>query len=77
MVKLNDKNTNRFIGNINDTQLQFLIDQLEEEWTDDQDYSITPLLLSVFESSGADPNLLAILREALGDKDEIIIVWSR
>ncbi|NIM95832.1 MAG: galactosyldiacylglycerol synthase [Anaerolineales bacterium] len=65
------------MGSISEIQLQYLIDQLEEEWTEDHDYAITPLLLDVFESEGADPNFVSILREALGDREQIEVVWSR
>ena len=77
MIRLTEKGTNKNLGNISEKQLQFLIDQLEEEWLEDRDYSITPLLLASFEAQGADEELLSILRNALGDRDEVIVVWSR
>ena len=77
MIQLHDKATNTLLGEITPGQLQFLIDQLEEEWESDQDYSITPMLIQAFEGANADPELTILLKDALGDKDEIIIVWSR
>jgi processive 1,2-diacylglycerol beta-glucosyltransferase len=77
MIELLEKDTNRSLGFITETQLQFLIDQLEEESIEDQDYSITTLLLDVFESENADPELVSILRNALGGRDEVIIVWVK
>jgi hypothetical protein len=38
MIQLHAKETGVFLGTITDAQLQFLIDQLEEESTDDTDY---------------------------------------
>jgi processive 1,2-diacylglycerol beta-glucosyltransferase len=77
VIQLHEKNTNIPIGSINEEQLQFLIDQLEEESLEDKDYAITPLLLSAFEAEGADPNLIMLLKRALGDRDEMIIIWSK
>ena len=77
MINLHEKGTNKTLGQISEEQLQYLIDHLEEEWLEDQDYAITPLLLQVFEEQGADPALVSLLREALGGRDEIEIVWSK
>lgn len=77
MINLREKETNQQIGTISEDQLQYLLDQLEEEWAEDQDYSITPMLLDLFEGQGADPGFVALLRNALGERDEMNIVWSR
>lgn len=77
MIHLREKGTNRPLGDISEDQLQFLIDQLEEEWQEDQDYSISTLLLDVFDAEGADPELVTLLRSALGDKEELEVIWSR
>jgi len=77
MINLREKDTDKSLGQISEKQLQYLIDHLEEEWLEDQDYAITPLLLQVFEEQGADPALVSLLRDALGGRDEIEIVWSR
>ncbi len=58
-------------------QLQFLVDQLEEEYEEDQDYYINLDMLDVFSEQGADPALLEILRRALGDREEMEIHWLR
>ena len=47
MIHLREKDTNVPLGSISEEQLQFLIDQLEEEWAEDHDYSITPLLIDL------------------------------
>ena len=77
MINLREKGSDKPLGQISEGQLQYLIDHLEEEWLEDQDYAITPLLLQVFEEQGADPALVLLLREALGGRDEMEIVWSR
>ena len=77
MIHLHEKGTKNPVGNISEQQLQVLIDQLEEEWLEDKDYSITPLILDAFEAEGVDSELISILRDALGDRDEIVVVWSK
>jgi len=77
MIKLYDKGTKGFIGTITEAQLQFLIDQLEEESTEDTDYYINQATLDLFEDVGADAALLALLRQALGTREDMEIQWSR
>ena len=77
MISLYDSDSGEVIGEITEQQLQFLIDQLEEETFEDQDYAIEAMTLAYFESQSADPELLAILKNGLGDKDQMIIRWSQ
>lgn len=77
MIELREKGGDTAIGEISEDQLQFLIDQLEEESLEDRDYATTPMLLQVFEREGADPELVALLTAALGDRETIEIVWRR
>ena len=77
MIKLYDKETEVFLGTITERQLQFLIDQLEEESTEDTDYYINKATLDLFEDTGADADLLALLRQALGTSEDIEIQWVR
>ena len=77
MIQLHDKEMGAFLGSITEAQLQFLIDQLEEESTDDRDYYINQATLALFEQGGADADLLALLRQALGTREGIEIEWSQ
>ena len=63
------------IGEVSEDQLDFLIDQLEEENPDDQDYYINRHMLEVLETNGIDGVLLKMIREAMGEKDGLDIVW--
>jgi processive 1,2-diacylglycerol beta-glucosyltransferase len=72
---LND--SEEIIGKLSYFQLQWLRSRMEEESLEDKDYSITPLELGFFEAEGADPELLELLRSALGDKEEVIIRWEK
>jgi hypothetical protein len=77
MIKLYDKDSGAFLGNITETQLQFLMDQLEEESTEDTDYYINQATIDLFEDAGAEADLLALLRQALGSREGIEIQWVR
>lgn len=77
MVNLVNKTTGDLIGEISEAELQYLIDQMEEESMQDRDYSITNMEIAYFEQQGADPHLVDLLRDALGDDNELIIIWSR
>ena len=77
MINLSEKDTNKPIGQITEEQLQFLIDNMEEEWLEDQDYAVTPLLLEYLEGLGGDEQLISILRGALAGREEMEIVWSK
>jgi processive 1,2-diacylglycerol beta-glucosyltransferase len=77
MIRLLDAETGDVLGQITEEQLQFLVDQMEEEFMEDQDYAITPLTLTYFEGLNADPHLLGLLKQGLGARDEATIRWSR
>ena len=77
MIKLHDKSTNELIGTIDEKQLQFLIDELVEEDSTDQDYYINRDQLDQFAKKGGDETLIQILRDALGNKDDMDIIWTK
>ena len=77
MIRLYDNETGAALGAITDAQLQFLIAQLEEESRTDRDYYINRDTLDGFEESGADASLLALLRAAMGNREEMEIRWSQ
>ena len=77
MIQLHDAESGAPIGPITDVQLQFLVDRLEEESPDDRDYYINQATVDGFEEEGADPALVALLRKALGERDEMEIRWTR
>ena len=77
MIKVYNTADDKLIGEITDAQFQFLVDNLEEESLEDRDYAITSMTLAYFEELGADPALVRLLRQALGDQDELVIRWDR
>jgi processive 1,2-diacylglycerol beta-glucosyltransferase len=76
MITLFDKQTERRIGEISEGELQFLIDELEEEDRHDKDYYVDAATLDYFATRHATPHLLALLREALGLDEGIEIRWE-
>jgi hypothetical protein len=76
MPRLMRKDTGDAIGNISDVQLKFLVDQLEEESADDQDYFIDRDTLELLSDNGADPELLDLLQRAMGDDDGLDVAWE-
>jgi processive 1,2-diacylglycerol beta-glucosyltransferase len=77
MIELRDADSGAVLGSVTEAQLQFLIDQLEEESTTDQDYYFDDQTLTMLEDDGADPGLLALLRRALGGREGMEVRWSR
>jgi hypothetical protein len=76
MAKLIDVQSGNLIGTITEAQLQFLIAQLEEEDSEDQDYYIDGTSIDWFDENGADPALTALLRGALGSREGMDIRWT-
>ncbi len=68
--------TDKEIGQITDKQLAFLVEQLEEEHDEDQDYYIDRETLELLSDNGCDPELLALLEKAMGGDDEMDIGWE-
>ena len=63
------------VGELTEDQLDVLIDNLEEEWTDDRDYYINRAMIDMLQAKGADTGLLNMLRAAIGDKEDVDILW--
>jgi hypothetical protein len=76
MPKLTRIDTGDDIGEITDKQLAFLVEQLEEEHEEDQDYFIDRDTLELMSDNGADPELLVLLEKALGTDDSMDIAWE-
>jgi len=76
VITLSLKDSGDYLGAIDEADLQLLIDQLEEEGEGDTDYYITPLTIDFLEETGASPELVDMLREAVGDSDGVEISWE-
>lgn len=76
MIQLYDEARGTLIGNVSETDFQFLSDQLEEESSEDHNYYISAPTIDMLEESGADPALVEMLRTALGGREGFEIRWT-
>ncbi len=63
------------VGQLSEEQLDFLVDNLEEEWPEDRDYYVNRAMLELLKQRGANSTLVHMLTQALGDRDEVDILW--
>ena len=76
MIQLYDEERDTHIGDVSEEQLQFLIDQLEEESTRDTDYYSSAPTIDMLAENGADASLVKLLRDALGGRDGFDLAWK-
>jgi hypothetical protein len=76
MVNLYDCESNRLLGAVSDADLQALVDALEEESSDDRDYYINADTIDLL-SASASPQLIDLLRSALGTSEGVEVRWER
>jgi processive 1,2-diacylglycerol beta-glucosyltransferase len=76
MIKVIDRETGSSLGSLTEDQLDFLIENLEEESTRDQDYYIDKDVIEMLEGKGIDADLKAFLERALGSRKSAEIVWE-
>jgi len=77
MIDVYRNDTNELVGSITEADLQVLVDHLEEESLEDQDYYIDKATLDVIGDGQATEHLMSVLRKALGDADGVDIRWQR
>jgi len=77
MINIYDTSDNSLLGILDQKQLDFLIEEFEEEGTSDQDYYIDELTIEMLKSSGANEELLVFLRNCLKGREEVEIRWQK
>lgn len=77
MASLYNANTGVLLGNLSESQLQFLIDHLEEEETADEDYYINQATVDLLQGQGAGPELIELLQKAIADTGDADVRWGR
>jgi hypothetical protein len=77
MVKLYEKGTRQYLGRISDEDLQFLIDNLEEESLTDTDYYINRGTLELLKAKGMSQGLAGLIEGAMGPNDDAEISYER
>lgn len=77
MIKIYDLQTDNLVGELTEAQFQFLANHLEEESLEDRDYYLNQATVDMLEADGADSGLVTVLRQALGEKEDMDIRWER
>ena len=80
VIKLYKENPQTYerevLGTITEKQLDFLIDNLEEDFEEDEEYLLNSGTLDFLKDQNADQNLIAMLEKALaGNRDGIDILY--
>lgn len=64
------------LGTLTEKQLDFLVENLEEEFEEDEEYFLIPDTVDFLKEQGADNDLIAMLEKALaGTPDGIDILY--
>jgi hypothetical protein len=77
MIDLYISSTNQLLGSITESELQVLVDRLEEESATDQDYYIDQATIDLLGDGRASDHLLGLLRTAVGSATGVEIRWQR
>ena len=77
MLRLYETATTQLCGTRSDRQYEILTEGLEEEDLEEAECTISADTIELLEDQGVEPDLLEILRTALGDKPEVTIRCER
>jgi len=77
MIDLYNAETDEKLGSITEADLKVLVDGLEEESAEDQDYFIDAATIDLLADGRATEHLVALLRKAIGSGDGVEVRWVR
>ena len=77
MPKLYNKKTGAVLGEISESDVECLVDVLEEEDSKDVDYFIDYATVDILEDNGASESLVKLLRGAIGATEGIDVRWEK
>ena len=77
MIDLYNVTTNQLLGSITEGDLKVLVDGLDEESSQDQDFFIDRETSDLLGVGRATEHLLSLLRTAVGSCDGVEIRWRR
>ncbi len=77
MIDLYNATTNQLLGTITEADLKVLVDALEEEGLNDQDYYIDQATIDVIADGKATEHLVGLLRKAVTAGEGVDIRWLR
>lgn len=77
MPRLYNKQNNALLGEISETDVECLVDVLEEEDSKDVDYFIDLDTVDILEDNGASQALVKLLRGAIGANEGVDVRWEK
>jgi len=77
MVKLYDKRARQYLGRISEEELQFLIDNLQEESLTDIDYYINRATFDLLKKKGMSKDLAKLIESAMSENNDIEISYEK
>jgi inactivated superfamily I helicase len=77
MPRIYNKKSGAVLGTVNESDIQCLVDVLEEEDSKDVDYYIDLATVDILEDNGASAALVQMLRSAIGAMEGIDIRWEK
>jgi inactivated superfamily I helicase len=77
MPRLYNKQTNALLGELSETDVDCLVDVLEEEDSKDVDYFIDLDTVEILEDNGASAQLVKLLRAAIGAGEGVDVRWEK
>jgi len=77
MPRLYNKKSGALLGTVSDSDVQCLIDVLEEEDSKDVDYFIDLDTADILEDNGASKEMMQLLRAAIGASEGIDVRWEK
>jgi hypothetical protein len=75
-ILLLDAERGTFIGRISESQLDTLVEHLEQESEQDRSYYIEAATIDMLASAGADETLVDLLKGALAGREGVEVRWS-
>jgi inactivated superfamily I helicase len=77
MPRLYNKQNNALLGEISESDVECLVDVLEEEDSKDVDYFIDLDTVDILEDNGASAGLVKLLRGAIGAAEGVDVRWEK
>ena len=77
MPRLYNKQNNALLGEISETDVECLVDVLEEEDSKDVDYFIDLDTVNILEDNGASQVLVKLLCGAIGATEGVDVRWEK
>ena len=77
MPRLYNKQNNALLGDISESDVECLVDVLEEEDSKDVDYFIDLDTVDILEDNGASQALVTLLRAAIGATEGVDVRWEK